>query len=409
MFNGGAVRLWRVNFPHGCDNCKVKVCAKIIYLRRGSMKRDSLIPLLIITLFLPVCANAFYKVIDLGILPRGEESEAFSINNKGQIVGISARPEPEPFLLWTAVLFDSTGNGNNIDLGELPGYSESAAFSINNGGRIVGSVSKRGGTSLATLFDRTGGGTNVGLGSLGGKSSSACSINDDGQIVGYAQDKSGYERPTLFDPSGSGSNVDLGTPGKGHACASSINNSGQSVGWWFDTSAKYHGILFDSTGNGNNIELGNIGGRESIAVSINNNGQIVGRATDKSGFWHATLFDPTGNGNNIDLGTLGGYESYACSINDSGQIVGWAENGLDESRATLFDPIGAGNNIDLNTLIDPACGWILLEARSINNYGWIVGQGINPNREWRAYLLIPEPTSLLLLGLGLLGLKKHKN
>jgi len=76
-------------------------------------------------------------------------------------------------------------------------------------------------------------------------------------------------------------------------------------------------------------------------------------------------------------------------------------------RATMFDPTGAGNNIDLNTLIDPASGWTLLEARDINNSGWIVGHGFNPQGEYHAFLLVPEPTTFGLLGLGTLCLRKR--
>jgi probable HAF family extracellular repeat protein len=156
------------------------------------------------------------------------------------------------------------------------------------------------------------------------------------------------------------------------------------------------------------IDLGTLGGNSSVAYSINNNGQIVGRAYNSSGNIRATLFDSIGSGKNIDLGTLGGWESEAMSINDNGQIVGCAENGLGNIKATLFDPIGGGNNIDLNTLIDPSLGWTLIEARSINDNGWIVGVGINPGGYERAYLLIPEPATLSFFAVaGLILLKKR--
>jgi len=91
----------------------------------------------------------------------------------------------------------------------------------------------------------------------------------------------------------------------------------------------------------------------------------------------------------IDLGTLGGAQSLANSINDAGQIVGQAGSSDGHSRATLFDTTGAGNNIDLNTLIDPASGWTLTSANGINDSGWIVEQGINPQGESHAFLLVP--------------------
>jgi uncharacterized membrane protein len=158
--------------------------------------------------------------------------------------------------------------------------------------------------------------------------------------------------------------------------------------------------LFDPTGSGNNIDLGTLGGRESAAYSINDAGQIVGEAENIWWSWRAALFDQTGAGNNIDLGTLGGNYSCAHSINHTGQIVGWAYNSQHNCRATLFDRTGSGNNIDLNSLIDPATGWNLWRAYSVNDSGWIVGQGINVKGEYHAFLLVPEPATSVLLGLG---------
>jgi probable HAF family extracellular repeat protein len=156
------------------------------------------------------------------------------------------------------------------------------------------------------------------------------------------------------------------------------------------------------------IDLGTLGGNDSCAYSINNIGQIVGWALDSSARQRATLFDPTGGENNINLGIpLGGTSSVAYSINDNGQIVGGAQDWSGNGRAILFDPTGSGNNIDLNTLIDSSLGWRLGSAYSINDNGWIVGSGINPDGYTRAYLLIPEPTTLSLFALaGVVLLRK---
>jgi hypothetical protein len=109
--------------------------------------------------------------------------------------------------------------------------------------------------------------------------------------------------------------------------------------------------------------------------------------------YRAVLFDPAGSGNNFDLGTLGGAEAQARSINDAGQIVGDAEDSQGYWSTALFDPSGAGNNIDLNAAIDPASGWTLRFAYDINNSGWIVGRGWNPQGKVRAFLLVPKSPS----------------
>jgi len=143
-------------------------------------------------------------------------------------------------------------------------------------------------------------------------------------------------------------------------------------------------------------------------MSINDAGQIIGWADNRQSYHRATLFDPADAGNNIDLGILlGGSRSYAYSINNNGQIVGVVYPSQGYGRATLFDPTGGQNNIDLNTIIDPASGWTLRSANSINDYGWIVGYGINSAGQEHAYLLIPEPATIVLLGFGVFGLRKR--
>jgi hypothetical protein len=321
-----------------------------------------------------VCA--YNQIIDLG------QGCAYSVNDNGMIVGQSG---------GQACLFDSTGGGANINLGSPGGsYSYGKARSVNNSGQIVGYVGNDSsfinGSTNACIFDKTGGGNNINLG-MG----SALANNNNGQIVGWSN-----SHVCIFDSTGGGANISLGPYGPGYwgSIVRSINNSGQMVGDVIDGGdiSYYDAVLFDSTGGGNDIGLA-LGFSNSHAYSINNNGQIVGYFNNDQ----ACLFDSTGGGNNIDLG-----DGIARSINDSGQIVGDI-GGID---AYLFDSTGQGNNIFLNTLIDPSSGWNLQYAYEINNNGWIVGQGTY-NGQTRAFLLVvPEPATLLLFGLGALILKR---
>ncbi len=352
----------------------------------------------------PICA--YWNVIDLGTLPPGGNSNASSINDNGQIVGGAGQQR--------ACLFDPTGGGANIDLGTFGGPG-SAAFSINNSGQIVGWAHVSGHfTDHACIFYPNGM-TNKDLGGLPGWSLSwALSINNNCQIVGTATDGSGAYRACLFDPTGGGANRDLGTLGGTYSCAGSINDQGQIVGWAYNSSGYNRACLFDPTNPLNNRDLGTLGGNLSEASS-NNDGQIVGSAQNSSGYHRACLFDPTGDANNnINLGTLVGFDySSASSINNNGQIVGSVFNdahNINTFRACLFDPAGGGANINLNTLIDPSSGWNLGVAFDISNNGLIVGYGVNPSGQIRAYLLIPEPATVAILGLGgLVLLKKRRS
>lgn len=346
-------------------------------------------------------AEAYRPVIDLGAANSAYPSCAYSINDNGQIVGVDSAGNQ-----GVAARFDSTGNHNNtfLDIGGQD-YIVSIAYSISDNGYIVGSGQVPGqGLPKASLFDPTGQKNNINLGTLPGHiESHALSVNNNGQIVGYSRDSSSSStRATLFDATGNGNNIDLGTLGGSESAAYAINNKGLIGGQAEEIHGWGRAVLFDPTGGGNNIDLGP--GRVN---AINDNGQIVG--TMEGGDYIAMMYDPTGQGNNINLGGLpeAGQYGQARAINDLGQIVGWVRNihEYNEYFAVLFDPTGQGNNINLNTLIDPASGWTLNYAYGINNDGWIVGAG-EYNGVSRAFLITPEPATVLLFALGGLALRK---
>ena len=384
--------------------------------------KNTLFSAAVILLVLGSPVLAYQQVIDLGALGGYQYSKATSINNNGQIVGYAYNSVDLPSNR-RACFFDSSGGGANTNLGTLGGF-QSCAYSINNNGQIVGQAADSSNPApmsspYACLFDSTGSGNNKNLGTLSAFSSagSAYCINNNGYIVGQASKdviSGGVILSSLtacvFNQTVPWSNHDLGSLGGGTSLAYSINNNNQVVGYAYNSASRSRACLFDTPHGENNIDLGTLGGRESVAYSINDPGLIVGSADYNFSYPrdHACIFDPSGNGDNIDLGTLGGLISAALFVNNENQIVGSASDSSGQQKACLFDSTGNGNNINLNTLIDPSSGWILKEATCINNNGWIVGYGTYNGID-QAFLLTPEPTTLLLFGLGGLILRKRKS
>jgi probable HAF family extracellular repeat protein len=351
-------------------------------------RETPLVTLALVLFIFNTSAFAYRPIIYLG------KGWVGGINDNGQCVGYSSYPRN---IYWQATLFDSTGNGNNLSLGSL-GNRVSYALSINNSGQIVGQagageVSPYG---SACLFDQTGHGANINLGITGEQYSYAESINNNGQIVGYSVYNSGNNNKRAYIFKSASSRTFLGNG------AAYCNNDKGQIGGYSYFSGNYHACLFDPTGNLANLDLGTLDGyTSSVIYSINESGQIVGSSFSSDG--RAILFDPTGNKNNINLGTLGGNASEAISINDLGQIVGSAYTKSGNLHACIFDPTGHGNNIDLNTLIDPSLNITLTYANGINNNGWIIATGNN-----NAYLITPEPATILLFVIGGFALRKRK-
>lgn len=343
-------------------------------------------------------AGVEYEVIQIGHLAGYEGGgSANAINSHGQVVGYSAAPGIVRGWFWTegGGMVEMSNNGGDV--------SRSIASDINDLGIVTGDATING---TRQAFRWQNGSAVAGAGTLQGDGAVGTGINTAGTIVGY--DFLGNLASAAKWPA---AQVGSFLPSYGNqerSGAYAINEAGRASG-----SATLAGTRRATLFNTDNTLLDlhglmPVGTTLSQAEDINNADWATGFAIDgalnERGFIYNSdlgmqMIDPAAGFDDLRL----------LAMNDGSGAVGfsWSGSDVDTFRASIWQN-GIGTR-DLNTLIDPNSGWVLQEARDINNDGWIVGYGTFMGVS-TTYLAkpVPEPGTMVLVAGGVLGLVRRR-
>lgn len=367
---------------------------------------------LLATMALAVPATAApYSLTLIGLADgANESSDAFAVNNAGQVVGTDINLSASRGYIWqngsvTPTLPPSSYNTNSF------------AQAINASGQVTGYGRVAFGIDHAFLQT---GNSIVELGELplGTSVSKGRGINANGWVVGESGTRENNQNVVHGFVWKGTEMVDVGdlAGGANASLLRAINDSNVAVGYGTVNGSNRRAMKWDD---GVLTDLGELPGGNDLsdAYAINNAGVIVGESAllgpDNISVVHAVRWDGLVM---TELGELRGGSDFstAYGLNEAGDIVGRSRDGTGD-RAVLWR-----NNVlfDINDLVPDRGDFTFEIAYDINDTGWIVGMGYDAAADRnRAFVLIPqdgpvsqtpEPASAGLLLVGLAALVRRR-
>ncbi|MEP6652282.1 MAG: RHS repeat-associated core domain-containing protein [Myxococcales bacterium] len=331
---------------------------------------------------------------DLGTF--GENPGASAINEAGDVVGSGWFPAPPGGPRPHAFRYSAATGVKAV----FPDDTWSYGWDINDNGIAVGAIAAggnafwQGAAGAPTLFTEPG------------TSANANAINSSNEMVGWVLPNTGIPKAFLYSTAlGMNANLGklLGPQFNGGTDARAIDDLGRIVGlagylpvsgrnWWDQGHAfviPRGGTIQDLT----TLKAANSTFATLSAATATNGTLIAGWGFRTDGEIHGYRYHEGGTTEEIGgLPAKGCAYSAAYGINAHGDVVGTAfpapEGGV--SRAILYT--SAGQLYDLNDFVDPTSGWVLSEARDINNTNHeVVGFGTHGTLGIRAFKIkVPD-------------------
>jgi probable HAF family extracellular repeat protein len=386
----------------------VALCA-LFELEERKMKNSHLFSTLALIF---ICGSTGFGAASfrgLGFLPGDTSSIPHSVSADGSVVvGESLSPQ------GYSEAFRWTSSSGMVGLGYRPaGGAWSNACGVSADGSVVVGRSWPTSSGAPTAFRWTVSGGGVALGYVpGGSDSEAHSASADGSVVVGESDS----KPFRWTPSGG--MVSLGDlpGGLSGGSAEGVSADGSVVvGGSYSVSGQE---TFRWTSGGGMVGLGDLAGGafHSSAQGVSADGSVVvGYGTSASG---QEAFRWTASSGMVGLGFLPGTSwSDARGVSADGSIVvgySWVYSSPTPPQAFYWTADGGMQNLKdllINNCGLDLTGWRLTDAYGISPNGLtIVGTGINPDGYQEAYMAtIPEPATVVLVGLGGVFLRSRKH